>query len=456
MRKSFLLLVIAWSMGRLQGQESLSITRCIETAVENNLQLRQGSNQLAVQEITVIQQKFNFIPSVNAGISVGKSFGTTVDNFTQQIATSPYTGSPNLGATLDLFEGMSKWNNLKRAEYNLGASQYSVEDLKNDIRLNVATAFFQTLFAEDQVRLADERVKLVGQQLEKLNAQVAAGIKTEGDLLGVKAQLATEKSNRVQQSSLYKRNLLNLLQAMNLNGSMDYTLERPEIDPASVQVALLTVDAVFEDAIVNNPGLRAKAMDAMARKYGVSIAKSAYYPRLTLSYGMGSFYSSNNRPVERIEPGPGGTFVPVYGDPKALWTQMEENFGQSLNLGLSVPIFSNYNIKASVVSARVGYENALLAEEIERNDLFKAIQQAYLDAETALAQLEANKEQMENVNLAYEYAQARFEAGLMDFYTLMDFLNNKTRAEVAQVQSRYDFLLKQKILELYQGKPLNF
>jgi|GEM_PF-2316087 outer membrane protein len=440
----------------LNAQNNLSLQGCLQAAVENNLQLRQGNNQLEINEVAWIQQKFAFLPSVNAGLSLGKSFGTFVDNFTQQIATSPYTGSPNLGATFSLFEGMAKWHSLKRSEYDLVAAKYSLEDLKNDIRLSVATAFFQTLYAEDQSSLAEQRLELLAQQLEKVEAQVAAGTKTQGDLVAIKAQIATEKSTLIQQKNAYRKSLLNLLQAMNFDTQKAYLLQRPNLDSLSTNVELPTTATIFADAVANNPGLRAKSMEVLSRKYGISAARALYFPRLVLSYGMGSFYSSNNRPILGVEPGPSGTIIPVYGDAKPLWTQMEENFGQSLNLGISVPLFSNFNIRSSVTAARVGHANALLAEENERNELFKAIEQAYLDADAAKAQLEANKEQLENATLAYSYAQARFEAGLMDFYTLMDFLNNKTRAEVARVQGQYDLLLKQKILELYKGTPFDF
>ena len=457
MRPHFLTLLAFMCCGLgLAAQTHLSLPTCLETAVENNLSLRQTANNLTVSEVTVIQKKFAFLPSVAGGVSLSKSFGTSVDNFTQQIANSPLTGSPNLGASVALFQGMSKWNDLKAAQYSLEAADYSLEDLKNDIRLNVALAFFQVIFSEDQAKLAEERVALLGKQLEKAEAQLAAGVKTEGDVFAIRAQAATEKVNQVQQNNTYQRNLLNLLQAMNLDPMEPYILDRPDISAMETDPGLPSLESIRADAFANNPGLRARAMDALSKKYALSSTKATYYPTLSLSYGMGSFYSSNNRPVVRIDPGPNGTFIFVYGDPTPLDKQLSNNFGQNLSLNLNVPIFSNYNLKSAVVASRVRYENAILAEEIEGNDLFKAIQQAYWDYNAARAQLDATKEQIENVRKSYEYAELRHEAGMLDFYTLIDVLNTKTRAETSLFQARYDFVLKKKVVELYQGKTLQF
>ena len=45
---------------------------------------------------------------------------------------------------------------------------------------------------------------------------------------------------------------------------------------------------------------------------------------------------------------------------------------------------------------------------------------------------------------------------MLDFYSLLEVLNAKTRAESALIQAQYDLLLKSKVLDLYQGIPLQF
>jgi outer membrane protein len=440
----------------MMAQTRLDLAQCVDLAVKNNLQLRQGQNQVSLAEVNHLQQKFLFLPAVSAGLQIGRSFGTTVDNFTQQIANSPTTGSPNLGATLVLFQGFSRWNNLHATENRLEAAQYTQQDLENDIRLNTALAFFQTLFALDQRELALQRKALLEQQLAKVEAQVQSGAKAQGDLYSVKAQLATEKSAVVQAENSYERSLLDLLQVMNLDPAAGYEIQRFDINMALPDSILQPVEEVLANAKAINPGIRAKAMEALASKYAVQAARSAFYPTLTLSYGMGSFYSSNSRPILRVEPGPNGTFVPVYGEATALGTQLKDNYGQSLSLNLNVPLFSNYSTRRNLVVAQLNQDNADLAITLKELELEKKIRLAHQDCRAAIAQLAAAREQVESATAAYTYAEARNEAGLMDFYSLLEVLNSKSRAESALIQAQYDLLLKSKVLDLYQGIPLEF
>ena len=456
MRPFLFLLFILLATRLLPAQQTLSLEQCLDLVVANNLQLRQNQNQLELAQVTLLQQKFEFLPSISAGLQVSKSFGTSVDNFTQQIANSPYTGSPNLGATLTLFQGLSRWHDVRNADYRLEATHYSIEDLKNDLRLNVALAFFQAIFAQDQQAVAQARYDLLLRQLEKVQALMEVGTRTMGDVYSIKAQVATERVTIIQQENAYQTHLLNLLQAMNLDVSASYTLQRPDIEALAADSLLPPSQDIILAAKAQHPGMRARAMEALATRYAMKSAQTQYFPTLTLSYGMGSFYSSNNRPILRLAPGPGGNLVPVYGDPISLSQQLEDNYGQSLSLGLNVPIFTNYGIKRSYTSTKVTYANALLQLEIEEMDLEKEVQQAYQDAKAARAQLAAADEQVVSAQEAYTYAQAKHDAGLMDFYTLMEALDAKTRAEAGRLQSQYDFILKRKILDIYQGQSLTF
>lgn len=448
--------LLSLSPHRAAAQKSLDLAQCVALAVDNNIQLRQSQNQVDIAEVNHLQQKFLFLPTVSGGLQVGRSFGTSVDNFTQQIATSPTTGSPNIGASINLFQGFLRWHNLRAAAHRLDAAAYTQQDLENDIRINTALAFFQVTFAQDQLALAQVRRDQLAQQLAKVEAQVQSGAKPEGDRYTVKAQLATEKSAVVLAENTYNRNLLDLLQVMNLDPADGYTLVRLDISTLLTDTVLAPVEEVIANAKAANPGIRAREMEALANKYAIQAARSAFYPTLSLSYGMGSFYSSNRRPVLRVEPGPNGTFVPVYGDPIALGTQLQDNYGQSLNLNLNVPIFTNYTYRRNLVVAKLNQNNAELAITLEEMELEKKIRLAHQDCRAAIAQLAAAREQVESAQTAYTYAEARAEAGMLDFYSLLEVLNAKTRAESALLQAQYDLLLKSKVLDLYQGLPLEF
>jgi len=63
----------------------------------------------------------------------------------------------------------------------------------------------------------------------------------------------------------------------------------------------------------------------------------------------------------------------------------------------------------------------------------------------------AAQENLEAVEKAYEFAEASYNSGRLDFYSYLESLNNKNRAEIELANSKYRFVLRKNVLEIYQG-----
>ena len=235
------------SFAAATAQKTLDLEQCLTLAVENNLQIKLNENVVESSELTRVQKRFDFLPSVSMNLPANKSFGNSADIYTQQIAVSPWTSNPSLVASIVAFRGLAKWNDMRNAQYNVVSNKYSLEDLKNDIRLNTALAFFQAVFANDNLSIANNRIALLNGQMEKLHAQIAAETKTEGDLYTLKAQLATEKVNAVTQTNAYNRSLLDLILLLNLEPDATYFLQRPPVLDSSM-TELAETETIFQSA----------------------------------------------------------------------------------------------------------------------------------------------------------------------------------------------------------------
>ncbi len=345
---------------------------------------------------------------------------------------------------------------MKKAQADVEAAKYSLEDLRNDIRLNVALAYFQVIFSKDQISLVEERIELLNTQLKQTEKLLEAGVLTKGDVYTLKAQLATEKVNLVNNNNFYRQNLLNLILSMNADPNKDYELERPDIDDLMMQQGLTSVNSIFDQAIDYNPGLKSLKFQIAASEYQIRVNRASLFPTLSLSYGLRSFYSSSARPLLGFDQDPEQGLVPIYGDPNSISRQLGDNIGQAVGLSLNIPIFQNYLVRQNVRTSEINLENTILNYENEQNQLYQSILLAHQDAEAAYATFEATQEQILAADISFKFAQTRYDAGVIDFPTYLETLNNKTRAERELLQAKYDFILKTKILDLYQGKTLEF
>jgi outer membrane protein len=149
----------------LKGQESQKLTQpmsleaCIDYALKNNIQIKQSELNTELSQVNLTQSQGNLLPAFNANASHTYNFGRTIDRFTNQFATQQVL-SQNLSVSSDvtIFNGLQTYNTIQQNKYNYLASKYDVEKMKNDISLNIASAYLQVLFATELVENARNQV----------------------------------------------------------------------------------------------------------------------------------------------------------------------------------------------------------------------------------------------------------------------------------------------------------
>ena len=135
---------------------------------------------------------------------------------------------------------------------------------------------------------------------------------------------------------------------------------------------------------------------------------------------------------------------------------MWNNLGESIGLNLAIPIYSNRQIKSNIERAKINALSAKLDEQNTRLQLRKTIEQSYTDLRNSIKKYEAVKEQISAAELSYQNMERKYNVGMM---TAIDYLiekNNYFQAQSNGIQSKYDYIFKSKILDFYQGKPIQF
>lgn len=442
----FLLVVL---MGHLSAQSPTRITleSAVRTALDNNLQLEQAELTEETAGNNLQQSKINYLPSINGSWSGTRSFGTTFDNVTfsrvQQATNNSFTG---LSGSINLFSGLANYNSLKQNQNNLEASRAAKRKAENDVVTNVALFYLQVLFDIENTRIAENRLKILEQQLEKKQKEFDAGKSTQAELFNLKSQIASEKLNLVTVQNTYQRDKLRLTQELMIDPFAEYTFEFPDASQQKIEADMDPFNEIHAYALRNMPEMKEQEYRIQAAHFGLKRARSSYYPTLNLNGNLGSSYSSNgifNSRTFQLEK------IPYFD-------QLDRNFNQSLSLQLNVPIFNRWSIRNQVRNADVNYRQAQLQYTVTQNALTQKIQQAWLDVVAAVNKYNATREQLVALNESYKMAETRYDAGLMDFYSYNETLNNRTKAESDLLQARYDFLFKRKILDLYQGKIIKF
>ncbi|HRU62506.1 MAG TPA: TolC family protein, partial [Bacteroidia bacterium] len=156
----------------LRAQQAWTLQQCIDHALSHNLQVRQSELSVDQNKSQVQQSTATLFPSVNGSASQSYFFGRSIDPFTNVFANQQITNNNfNLNASMSIFEGFQLMNTLRQSKLNYMASRADLDKIRNDIALNVATAYLQVLYNEDLVGVAEGQLESSRQQRDRAKRQ---------------------------------------------------------------------------------------------------------------------------------------------------------------------------------------------------------------------------------------------------------------------------------------------
>lgn len=475
MRKTYLLLLALFGAAAANAQDSLwTLQRSIQYAVANNLDIRQSVLNERLSRLQLQQSQLSIIPSVSASTNVGRSYGRSIDPTTNQFSTAGYTFY-GLNGNVDvlLFGWFQKQNTIAQDKLLSRAASADLDQLKNDISLNVATGFLRILLAREQINIAENQVKFSLQQKEQTAYFVKAGRAPELDLAQMEAQVATDSSNYITSVVTYQQAVLDMKAIMNFDMAEPFFPVAPDVSRISLQeMGGLTPEQVYAVAKGNFGSIKSNQLKIDAAKKTLAAAKGNLYPQLALNGQFGSNYASTLKEPTGIQftgYQPNGAIVyGVDGAPLAVqeptfttttrttpfWTQLDNNFRQTFALSLNVPLFNGFSARTAVNKSKVDVMSKQVSLEQSKVKLKQDVYKAHYDANAAIQKYYATSRANESSDRAYNYAQKRYELGLMNALELLTTQNNSFKAKAEALSAKYDLLFKLKVIDYYLGKEI--
>ncbi|MDA0941038.1 MAG: TolC family protein [Bacteroidetes bacterium] len=462
----------AWS--QTSGSNAWTLQRCLEHALEHNLQLKQAELGIVRGELGELAAKGAFLPNLNASSSYGVNIGQRIDPFTNTFATDAVQSSNyGMSSGVTLFNGFQNHLNLRRARLGLELAQTNVEIAQNNVALSLASGYLNVLFQKEFLTIAQLNAEATGRQVDRVQKLVNAGAAAESDLYDVLAQQASDVSSVVAAENGVTLAKLALAQLLQLSGDDADALDvaPPSDDLLETTQLPLSADAAVAFARNAFPDMKAAELQVTDAYLGLDLAKAQRMPRVAMSYSLGSGFSQNRQTmvgtpdttlyfIETNDP----MFSLVYPDVNmdnvtfetmSFQDQFTNNLNQSIFFSLSVPIFNNFGIHTNIERAEVDVLSAKLAKDQTEQALTQTVEQAYADARAAQRTFEANDRALEAAQLALTNAEARFEAGAISALEYADARTRLDNARINALRTQYDFVFKTRILDFYLGRPLS-
>ncbi|MGV3527707.1 MAG: TolC family protein [Flavisolibacter sp.] len=416
--------------------QTYTLDQAINKALENNVNVRQSKLLVDVAAVNLSQARGNLLPSLNAELNHGVNQGRSIDPFTnsyvnQSVSYAGYGASTGVV----LFNGLSLQNTLRQQQRNYEAGKLEWQQEKDNLVLNVVLAYLSVLSSRDQLASAREQARLSEQQLERLKIMDSKGAVSPSQVTDMQGQLMNDRLNIENLRSQMEVNKLTLAQMMNVRYSKDMQVE--DLAPEPFSDAGADAEGVYSRALEHIPAVKAANLRADAAAFGVKSARGQTLPSLVLGANVQTNYSSVAQNATGKIP---------YNE------QLQNNLFSTVNLGLRVPLFNGRQAKNRVKLAEIEVNNAELQEESVKLQLKQQVEQASLNATNAMERYRLLQEQVKAFGQSFTAAEARFNAGVG---TTIDYLTAKTnldRAQLNLINAQYEYILRKKILDYYNGQ----
>lgn len=461
---------------RVPAQDSWDLKRSVEFALANNISVKQADIQARIAELNLKQSKLMQIPtasvSASTGINAGRSIDPTTNLFTN---TQLFSTGFSLSSGMTVFNFFSIKNNIEGNKFDNEASRANVDKVRNDIALNVATAYLMILVSKEQENIANLAVQLTLQNFDNTSKRVQAGVLPELNLAEIEAQLALDSSNLITASNTVKQNILQLKAILNVDAGQAFVVETPPLERIPIlPLNELQPEYVYSQAVINLPQQRVNDLRIKAAEKYVLSARGQMYPTISLFAGMGTNYANNKIPnVVQTPTGnldttgakvnvngtlydvvaPGFNSIITTSTTK-FGTQLSDNFRQNVGVQVTIPLFNNGVARTNWQKSKLNVTSLQLQRDLDLVNLKQDIYTAYNDASTALQKYHAGIKRVQTAEKAYNFAQKRYDVGLLPTLDLLTNQNNLNRARVELAQAQVDYVFKLKLLEFYKGKGI--
>lgn len=480
-RSYLLTLLVCTSSGFLFAQNritdskpsSWSLTRCIEYATNNNLELSESELNQRMNELTFEQSKASRWPTVNGDIGLGNSYGRSVDPTSNQFVNQGFLfNNMSLNSQVLLFGWFQKKNEIEQNQLKTQAANEAYAQLRDNIALNVANAYLRVLLAREQVNVSQELLKTDLAQLSQTKQFVSVGKLPQLNLEQMRAQVASDSSALINVQTEVQLALLQLRALLNLDYRQPFQIESPDLNTEEL---LLNNDVqepykMYEIAQDNQHRIKAQYLNMLAAEKGVEQAKGLKYPSLSLGGNISTSYSSQfkevtgqtligQRELGSVEVA--GTAYPITSPEYDFITtaipysrQLDNNLRSNIALTVSVPIFNGHQAKTNIERAQIGLYNQRIAMRREQQNLQQDVYTASLQAKAAQQKYSAANSQQLSAKRALDFAIKRYNIGMLPTFEYTQTQNNYNQASFNTLAAKYEMIFKMKVLDFYIGKPI--
>ncbi len=417
-----------------QLPQQWTLQDAINYALKNNISVNTLRLSAQSSQQDLLQSKASLFPSVAGSVSQSMVNSKDADPVVGGFATqASFSSNYGISSSLTLYNGGYLKNNIRSKDLSVQIANLNVQETQNDISLSITQAYLNILLAQENRVSLEAVLNASKEQLKQGQIKYNAGSIARKDLVQIESQVASDAYNIVNADNTVRLNTLALKQLLQLPTTYVMTVATPDTVTVS-QTAPALLNAL-EDALSTRPEIKNKDLSIQLAQVELEKVKAGAKPTVSLNAGLATGYSNNQD--------------------YHYFTQLNNNFYQSLGVTVSIPIYSRRTNKTNIEKSKISIEQARLSLLDTKTTLSQQVEQAYINWQNAKAQYNAAEIQLNASKESYDITNEQLRLGAMNLVEWQQQKTSYVQALQSYVQSKYTALLYNKVYEFYAGKGIS-
>lgn len=417
MKKIFLFCIALGTFSAMQAQEMLTLSQCLQMAVDNNLSLQKSRNEIAKGKYSISENQAKLLPQINAVAQLNDNFTPPVSVTDGSAYGKPYNVTKTLqyNASAGLQLQMPLYNQMVYTAIDIAKiadqlNKLSYEKAREDLIMQTAKMYYMAQNTSEQIRLVNDNIKRLEELRDITQAFYDNQMSLEVDLKRVNLNIENLTVQRDNAVAMLEQQYTMLKYVIDYPA--DKNIKVTDVNPNQIEI-------VKADGLnVNLYELQLLQQKKKLTQKQIKLAKDGYLPSVSLTVSL--MYSAFTDKIEHW----------IHSGDSNHW------YGSNgLGVQLRVPVFDGFEKRSKIRKAKVEAESARIGYE----DALKGMQANYVNAVSEVNNSQRNyKKQLDNYVLAqdvynvtadqYKEGVTSMTAVLQDEMRMSEAMNNYLNA----------------------------
>lgn len=439
----------------IKGSIVLSLEDCVNYALKNDPNIRLDEDTQKIQKNAIGIAKSNYFPSIFGGTGYNIN-NTSYSGDRSDSVNNNYYGL-NLGVNQLIWDFGKTTANINMNKYNYEAAGYTLTFQKALTIYDVRFAYTAVLAARANEDIYARSVRINELNVERTKAMYDVGLKSKIDVVNADATLTQARIDLLTAQKNYQTKLIALNNSMYYTDAPDYSIKDTETFNFQKNYSVKNeIDVAYDRKNYDGDNVEAKIKDGAILTSGIEkrdILKTYKFKPFDLSMSDAIKTAYANRPdLKSLELVQKASEEALKAVKRSCMPVVNASGGYSLTskseynsnavgiyAGVNLPTINAMSLKYQIDTGKSYLDIASTNVDLLRKNIYFQVQTYYIDMKQLEKTIPLMSKRVEQTLENFELADGRYAVGLGNYLELQQAQTNYNNAQLAFVQSVFDY-----------------